>query len=59
MLNGRNNIRNLYTFKYISLIVYCLIPHHAFELFNNFGVHRVDDMFQETGLLGLVANPAQ
>ena len=59
MLNGRNNIRNLYTFKDISLIVYCLIPHHAFELFNDFGVHRVDDMFQETGLLGLVANPAQ
>jgi hypothetical protein len=59
MLNGRNTDGNYYTFRDVSVIDYCLIPHHALDLFMDFVVHRVDDMFQEMGMLGTVANPAQ
>ena len=59
MLNGRNNSRDYYTYKDTSVIDYCLSPHHNLDLFKDFTVHRVDDMFRQSGLMGTVENPAQ
>ncbi len=49
--------RNYYTFRDISVVDYCLLPHHKLDLFSDFIVRRTQDMFQNTGLLGAIGGP--
>ncbi len=57
ILNGRNTSRNYYTFRDISVVDCCLLPHHKLDLFLDFCVQRTRDMFQNTGLLGAIGDP--
>ncbi len=41
----------------ISVVYYCLLPHHKLDLFSDFSVQRTKDMFQNTSLLGAIGDP--
>ncbi len=57
ILNGRNTSRNYYTFRDISVVNYCLLPHYKLDLFSDFSVQRTQNMFQNTGLQGAIGDP--
>ncbi len=57
ILNEGNTSRNYYMFRDISVVDYCLFPHHKLDIFYDFSVRRTKDMFQNTGLLAAIGDP--
>jgi hypothetical protein len=59
MLNGRNVMKNDYTYRDISVVDYCLMPHEQLSQFESFEVKRAIDLFVEADCVGLVDDPAR
>ncbi len=51
-----NTSRNYYTFRDISVVDYCHLPHHKLDLFSDFSVQRTQNMFQNMGLLRAIGD---